>query len=90
MSKVQAELLNLELAWKRVKLDIPDRVFTRNPFEVKLIEYDLASYLDDLNGRICNDTYNPNPANICDAPKGGWLVRPGSIENPSRGNHTHS
>ncbi|RKU11439.1 hypothetical protein C6502_08710 [Candidatus Poribacteria bacterium] len=79
MSQAQAELLNLELAWKRVKLDIPDRVFTRNPFEVKLIEYDLASYLDDLNGRICNDTYNPNPANICDAPKGGWLVRPGSI-----------
>ena len=79
MSKELAELLNLELAWKRVKLDIPDRVFTRNPFEVKLIEYDLAGYLDDLNGRIRNDTYNPKPPNICDAPKPGRLVRPGSI-----------
>ena len=79
MSKAQAELLNLELAWKRVKLDILDRVFTRNPFEVKLIEDDLAGYLDGLNGRIRNDTYNPKPANICDVPKGGWLVRPGSI-----------
>ena len=79
MSDKLAELLNLELAWKRVKLDIPGRVFTRNPFEVKLIEYDLVGCLNDLNGRIRDDTYNPKPANICDVPKGGWLVRPGSI-----------
>ncbi len=79
MSKELAELLDLELAWKRVKLDIPDRVFTRNPFEVKLIEDDLAGYLDGLNGRIRNDTYNPKPANICDKPKGNGLIRPGSI-----------
>ena len=79
MSKELAELLNLELAWKRVKLDIADRVFTRNPFEVKLIEGDLAGYLGDLNERIRNDAYSPKPANICEVPKGGWLVRPGSI-----------
>ena len=79
MSKAQAELLNLELAWKRVKLDIPDRVFIRNPFEVKLIEADLANYLDDLNERIDNDTYHPKPAFICDVPKGGRLIRPGSV-----------
>lgn len=79
MSKELAELLNLELAWKRIKLDLSDRAFTRNPFEVKLIEDDIAGYLDDLNGRIHNDTYNPKPANICNAPKGGGLVRPGSI-----------
>ena len=79
MSKELAELLNLELAWKRVKSDIPDRVFTRNPFEIKLIEGDLSGYLDDLNGRIRNDTYNPKLPNTCDVPKGGWLVRPGSI-----------
>ena len=79
VSKELAELLNLELAWKRVKLDIPDRVFTRNPFEVKLIEDDLAGYLDELNGRIRNDTYNPKLPNICDKPKGNGLIRPGSI-----------
>jgi hypothetical protein len=79
VSNELAELLNLELAWKRVKLDIPDRVFTRNPFEVKLIEGDLAGHLDDLNGRIRNDEYHPKSMYICDVPKGGWLVRPGPI-----------
>ena len=79
MSKELAELLDLELAWKRVKLDIPDRVFIRNPFEIKLLEGDLSDYLNDLNARIRNDAYNPKPANICDKPKGNGLIRPGSI-----------
>ena len=79
MSKELAELLNSELAWKRVKLDIPDRVFIRNPFEIKLLEGDLSGYLNDLSARIRNDEYHPKPMHVCDVPKGGWLVRPGSI-----------
>jgi hypothetical protein len=79
MSNVQAELLKLELAWKRVKLDIPYRVFIRNPFEVQLLEGDLSDYLNDLGGRIRNDEYHPKPMHVCDVPKGGGLVRPGSF-----------
>lgn len=79
MSKELAELLDLELAWKRIRLDISSCVFTRNPFEVQLIEDDLSSYLNDLGGQICNDEYYPKTMHICDVPKGGGLVRPGSI-----------
>ena len=79
VSKELSELLNLELAWKRIKLDIPNRIFTRNPFEVQLLEADLTGYLDDLSTRIHNDEYHPKPMHVCDVPKGGWLVRPGSI-----------
>ena len=79
MSNVQAGLLNLELAWKRVKLDIPYHVFIKNPFEVQLLEGNLAGYLDELSGRIRNDLYHPKPAYICDVPKGNGLIRPGSI-----------
>ena len=79
MSKAQAELLNLELAWKRVKLDIPHHVFIKNPFEVQLIEDDLSGYLGDLSARIRNDEYHPKPTYICNVPKGDGLVRPGSI-----------
>ena len=80
MSKAQAELLNLELAWKRVKLDIADRVCTRNPFAVKLIENNLAVYLNELNERICNDTYNPKPANHMQCTK-RLLVRTSRIDS---------
>lgn len=79
MSKAQAELLNLELAWKRVKLDIPHHVFIKNPFEVQLLEADLAGYLGNLSARIRNDKYHPKPTYICNVPKGDGLVRPGSI-----------
>ena len=79
MSKTQADLLNLELAWTRVKLDIPHHVFVKNPFEVQLLEADLAGYLDDLSVRIRNDEYHPKPTYICNVPKGDGLVRPGSI-----------
>lgn len=79
MSKELAELLDLELAWKRVKLDIPHHVFIKNPFEVQLLEADLTGYLDDLSARIRNDEYHPKPTYICNVPKGDGLVRPGSI-----------
>ena len=79
MSKKLAELLDLELAWQRIKLDIPDCVFTRNPFEVRLLEGDLSGYLNNLNRQIRNDEYHPKPMYICNVPKGNGLVRPGPI-----------
>ena len=79
MSKELAELLDLELAWQRIKLDIPDCVFTRNPFEVRLLEGDLSGYLNNLNRQIRNDEYHPKPMYICNVPKGNGLVRPGPI-----------
>ena len=79
MSKELAELLDLELGWQRIKLDIPDCVFTRNPFEVRLLEGDLSGYLNDLNRQIRNDEYHPKPMYVCNVPKGNGLVRPGPI-----------
>ncbi len=79
MSDVPIELLDLELAWKRVKLDIPHRVFVRNPFEVQLLEKDLSSYLNHLTEKIQKDRYYPKSMYVCDVPKGEDLLRPGSL-----------
>jgi hypothetical protein len=80
MSEELAALLDLKLAWKRVKADIFDlkRVFVRHPYEIKLIEQDLEKWLDSLLEAVRNDSYSPAPMHICDVPKGKGLIRPGS------------
>jgi hypothetical protein len=78
MSVKQSNLLNLELAWKRIKLDIPHRVFIHNPFEIQIIEHNLTGYLDSLSELIRVDKYNPKPILIHNVPKGKGLLRPGA------------
>lgn len=78
MAESEVQLQNLELAWKRVKLDIPHRAFVRNPFEATIIEYDLESYLVRILELIEKKNYYPKPMFVCDSPKGKGLVRPGS------------
>jgi len=78
MPEELAKLLNLDVAWRRVKADIHDRVFIRHPYEVKLIELDLAGWLDSILDSVQKGTYNPSPLIVCDVPKGGGAVRPGA------------
>jgi len=71
------DLLDLELAWRRVKLDLPDRVFVRHPYELELIETNLETWLESLRRKLTDNTYNPEKMLVCDVPKGAGLVRPG-------------
>jgi hypothetical protein len=66
------------LAWARVRADISDRVFVRPPFEVELVEVDLASWLEALRKAIASDIYRPSPMLVCDVPKARGGIRPGS------------
>lgn len=78
MSEQLATNLDLQIAWRRVKRDIPDRVFIRHPFEVSIIEQDLDAWLNQLKDTIRDGVYNPGSSVICDAPKGRGAVRPGA------------
>jgi hypothetical protein len=69
--------LNLELAWKRLKQDIPHRVFIKNHLEIKIIERDLPSFLEGLTKRLRTNEYYPRPPFLCNVPKGMGLLRPG-------------
>lgn len=66
----------LELAWKRVKID-QDRVFIRHPYEIVLIEQDAKAWLDRLGASLAKGTYGPQPLVLCDVPKTPITVRPG-------------
>jgi hypothetical protein len=80
MSEELAAILDLQLAWRRVKADIIElkRVFVRNPYEIKLIEQNLGNWLNSLMEAVSNNVYNPAPMHICDVPKEKGLIRPGS------------
>jgi hypothetical protein len=77
LSEQLAALLDLDLAWKRVKSDIAHRVFIGHPYSVELIEFDLQGWLAGRLQPIRNDAYVPSPLFICDVPKGNGLIRPG-------------
>ena len=81
MSKEQSELINLELAWKRLKRDITNRSFIRNPFEVEIIDNARDKYLGALLNKVANGTYHPSPQYVCNVPKKGFLIRPGGHLN---------
>jgi Reverse transcriptase (RNA-dependent DNA polymerase) len=76
---MEVSIQDLELAWKRIKLDIPDRIFVSNPFEIQIIEKDLGGFLTPILDALQSDQYAPNPLYICEVPKAKNLVRPGAI-----------
>ncbi len=78
MSETLANLLDLTLAWRRVKADIANRVFIKHPFELHLIESNLELWLNAIQNSLRTDQYRPGPLNICDIPKGEGLIRPGA------------
>lgn len=76
MSVSLATLLNLEIAWKRLKLDVKDRIFVTLPNEIEIIETDLNKWLSSIKNSIIDDNYHPQTAQVCDVPKKGGTIRP--------------
>jgi hypothetical protein len=80
MSEALTNLLDLELAWKRVKADeTSGRVFARRPFEIELIEVDLGGWIASLVDEIRSHRYTPSPMSLCDVPKRTGSIRPGGL-----------
>jgi hypothetical protein len=77
LSEELANLLDLGLAWRRVKSDVSHRVFIGHPYSVSLIEFDLDGWLQTRLESARQGTYTPSPLFICDVPKGNGLIRPG-------------
>jgi len=70
--------LSLELAWRRMRLDRPNRCFVNHPYNFSWIEYDLPGWLYDISKKFPS-SYSPHDPQICYSPKAGWAVRPGAI-----------
>lgn len=72
--------LDVEAGWRRVKLDLSKRRgFVRHPFLRELIAWDEAGWIDALNRALIGGIYRPSPMEVCDVPKGGGALRPGSV-----------
>lgn len=82
MAQKLTEILDLNLAWKRVKRDIErNRVFVKHPYEILLIEQDLEGWLNNLNLFLEENKENiftPSSASICEIPKPKSGIRPGA------------
>ena len=76
MSRELAESLNLDLAWRRILFDRPERVFVSHPYLFELIELDLPDWLARLKQRII-EGYSPSSCLAVNVPKTDWQVRPG-------------
>jgi hypothetical protein len=70
--------LDLSLAWKRAKLDRPDRCFTIHPRLLDWIALDEAGWIDSVRTEL-SAGYNPRDAVTCWAPKASGLGRPGKV-----------
>lgn len=71
------DLLDFELAWKRVKLDIlQNNFFVEFPNEFKLIESNLEKWIEQVKLSIEKETYKPQQVIICEVPKKGGSTRP--------------
>lgn len=64
------ELLDLELAWKRVKLDISqNNFFVEFPNEFILIESNLEDWIERIKTDIEKGNYRPQQSIVCEVPK---------------------
>jgi len=78
MATELADLIDLSVAWKRFKADLPHRVFVCHPYELAVIESDLESWIEELLEEVRTNRYRPRPLVVCDVPKGRGIVRPGA------------
>ncbi|MGA3208036.1 MAG: RNA-directed DNA polymerase [Syntrophales bacterium] len=78
MARISITKTDLELAWHRLKLDRPDRCFYTPPFILSWISPNIPSWLNSISKTI-SQGYMPHDSFKCYVPKGGWLVRPGSV-----------
>lgn len=72
------ELQELQLAWKRVLRDRPDKIFATHPHISDWLESDIDAWLQKISDRI-EVGFTPNAAHPCPAPKPGFLIRPGTV-----------
>ena len=81
MSASISSRLDLDLAWRRVKLDLKNnRVFVTYPYLIEWIEADLGGWLHTIAKELDgNGGYAPRSCVTCFVPKEGWLVRPGAV-----------
>ena len=81
MSASISSRLDLDLAWRRVKLDLKNnRGFVTYPYLIEWIEADLRGWLSTIAEELDSGTgYAPRSCVTCYAPKEGWLVRPGAV-----------
>lgn len=70
--------LDLALAWRRAKLDRPDRCFVVHPDLVDWIDADTRAWLEQLAEKL-GAGYRPHDAQPCFVPKAGGLVRPAAV-----------
>jgi hypothetical protein len=76
--KINPNIEDLRLAWRRVNSDRPHRVFVNHPHLIAWIEYDLDRWLENLRSQLVVG-YNPKQCQICQVPKQGFLLRPASF-----------
>lgn len=69
---------DLHLAWRRLKQDRPLRSFVQHPYAVTWIDRNLDEWLVGISARL-QQGYVADQSAICQQPKGGPLVRPGSV-----------
>ena len=73
-------ILNLELAWKRVKKDQNDD-FIPDMLELRDITHSEKTTLDNIKDKL-DRGYEPSPLLQIDVPKKGYVPRPGSSLSP--------
>lgn len=77
MSRELADILDFDLAWRRVMYDRPDRCFGSHPYLIPVIEQSVPEWLGLVRDRVANG-YAPSPCPVLPVPKGNWQVRPGA------------
>lgn len=75
---LDASIEELDLAWRRAKADRPNRCFVEHPHLINWIEHDRRSWLEALQ-RSLAEGFNPQPPQLCLAPKPRFLVRPALV-----------
>jgi Reverse transcriptase (RNA-dependent DNA polymerase) len=79
VSEDLAALLDLPLAWGRIKDDLRSGlIFIDYPNEVALIEWDLDGWLAQLQADIASGDFHPGSQTVLDVPKARGAIRPGS------------
>lgn len=78
MPEALASIDDLKTAWKRVKNDLENRVFIRNPYSIDLLEFDLDRWLSNRLTEISEARYQPSSMFVCEVPKPDGLIRPGA------------
>jgi len=69
---------DLELGWRRAKLDRPNRCFVIHPYLFSWVETNLTAWLENISTKV-KKGFTPHDSLICHSPKPGWMVRPGAV-----------